>query len=283
MTAAEGPAGTARVPAGPFVHRETVRTATGAVHVAWTSVAAGNLALHVVPPDEAEGLARVSAARRALERVMGVPEGATLYLDQVHSADVVWADGPGRGGAPAPVADAAVSRDGSRPLAVMVADCLPVVLVDETTGATAVAHAGRRGLLDGVLEATVDRLLSLRPEADRTGPGLRAWIGPGVCGRCYEVPAAMRADAAAASQPAWPPPITMTSQRNPSAGSMILDIEIMGRVHIPSATQREGVAMEIIHSFGLHLFHVKHRQPKTRESRTPQAVLTWPQKLLTGC
>ena len=197
MTAAEGPAGTARVPAGPFVHRETVRTATGAVHVAWTSVAAGNLALHVVPPDEAEGLARVSAARRALERVMGVPEGATLYLDQVHSADVVWADGPGRGGAPAPVADAAVSRDGSRPLAVMVADCLPVVVVDETTGATAVAHAGRRGLLDGVLEATVDRLLSLRPETDRTGPGLRAWIGPGVCGRCYEVPAAMRADAAA--------------------------------------------------------------------------------------
>ncbi|MBD4208036.1 copper oxidase, partial [Xanthomonas citri pv. citri] len=44
MTAAGGPAGTARVPAGPFVHRETVRTATGAVHVAWTSVAAGNLA-----------------------------------------------------------------------------------------------------------------------------------------------------------------------------------------------------------------------------------------------
>ena len=39
MTAAEGPAGTTRVPAGPFVHRETVRTATGAVHVAWTSVA----------------------------------------------------------------------------------------------------------------------------------------------------------------------------------------------------------------------------------------------------
>ena len=87
MTAAEGPAGTARVPAGPFVHRETVRTATGAVHVAWTSVAAGNLAPHVVPPDEAAGLARVSAARRALERVMGVPEGATLYLCLLYTSD----------------------------------------------------------------------------------------------------------------------------------------------------------------------------------------------------
>ncbi|MBM4591393.1 hypothetical protein GS507_26220 [Rhodococcus hoagii] len=101
----------------------------------------------------------------------------------MHSADVVWADGPGRGGASAPVADAAVSRDGSRPLAVMVADCLPVVVVDETTGATAVAPrrsaraAGRRPWRrrrSAALPAAGGR-----PDRSR----LRAWIGPGVAVR----------------------------------------------------------------------------------------------------
>ena len=196
MTAAEGPVGTVPVPAGPFVHREAVATAGGTVHVAWSGVAAGNLGLHVVADEDAAGRRAVGEARRGLERAMGVPVGSTLYLDQVHSADAVWADGPGWGEEAGPTADAAVSRDGGRALAVMVADCLPVVLVDEATGATAVAHAGRRGLLDGVLEATVDRLLSLRPAERRDAPGPRAWIGPGVCGRCYEVPEQMRAEAA---------------------------------------------------------------------------------------
>ena len=211
MTAAEGPVGTAPVPAGPFVHRDAVRTARGTVHVAWTGQDAGNLGFHVVAEEDAAGRQAVRDARRRVERTMGVPEGATLYLDQVHSPDVAWADGPGWGEAPGPTADAAVSRDGARPLAVMVADCLPVVLVDEATGATAVAHAGRRGLLDGVLEATVERLLSLRPADTRSGPGLRAWVGPGVCGRCYEVPERMRAEAAArvaatASTTSWGTP-----------------------------------------------------------------------------
>lgn len=211
MTAAEGPVGTVPVPAGPFVHRESVDTVAGTVHVAWTGEQAGNLGLHVVAEGDDAGRRAVRDARRGVERAMGVPAGATLYLDQVHSPDVVWADGPGWGEAPGPTADAAVSRDGARPLAVMVADCLPVVLVDGATGATAVAHAGRRGLLDGVLEAAVERLLCLRPEDARRGPGLRAWVGPGVCGRCYEVPEAMRADAAArvpatASTTSWGTP-----------------------------------------------------------------------------
>lgn len=196
MRSAEGPEGTVPVLSGPFVHRDRIDTSAGTVHVAWTGAEAGNLGTHVLAPGDAVGHGAVLDARRGVERAMGVPEGATLYLDQVHSPDVVWADGPGWGAAAAPRADAAVSRDGSRPLAVMVADCLPVVLVDALTGATAVAHAGRRGLLDGVLESTVGRLRSLRDEPSRSRPGLHAWIGPGVCGRCYEVPEAMRAEAA---------------------------------------------------------------------------------------
>lgn len=128
---------------------------------------------------------------------MGVERGRTFYLDQVHSADVVTADGIGWGGAAGPTADASVSPDGSQPLAVLVADCLPVLFVDGLTGATAAAHAGRRGLLDGVLENTVDALEALRPAGARGTFGMKAWIGPGVCGRCYEVPEDMRAEAAA--------------------------------------------------------------------------------------
>lgn len=213
MTASKGPEGTVVGRSGPFVHRVDL-PADGrgsAVHVAWTSVDAGSLAFHVLDSDAPAARADVAAARRALEAEMGVTPGSTVYLDQVHSTDVVWAEGRGWEHDAPETADAAVSRDGTRPLAVMVADCLPVVLMDERTGATAVAHAGRRGLLGGVLENTHARLLSLRPAEDREAPGIRAWIGPGVCGNCYEVPPQMCADAAeripvVASRTSWGTP-----------------------------------------------------------------------------
>ncbi|MDO5635014.1 MAG: polyphenol oxidase family protein [Micrococcus sp.] len=193
-----------------------------ALRVGFTSRAAGNLAFHILGT-EADDAAReaVAAARRSLEQHMGVADGSTAYLTQVHSADVVDAAALawGTGGADAPVADAMISADGSRPLAIMVADCLPVVFVDHHTGATAVAHAGRVGLLDGVLTATVDALVALRDsgadarsaqgaptgstaDADRDddgdGAGIEAWIGPSICGRCYEVETEMRAEAESA-------------------------------------------------------------------------------------
>lgn len=213
MSAAKGPEGTAPGPSGPFVHRvDLAADAAGStVHVAWTGVAAGSLAFHVLGAQDDTAREDVAAARRALEDAMGVTPGSTVYLDQVHSADVVDAQGRGWAWDEPVTADAAVSPDGSRPLAVMVADCLPVVLVDTRTGATAVAHAGRRGLLDGVLENTHARLIELRRPADRAADGVRAWIGPGVCGHCYEVPAELRADGAAripatAAETSWGTP-----------------------------------------------------------------------------
>lgn len=196
--------GDAAASSDPFVFHAETRAGGCAVHVAFTSVEAGNLAFHVLPDGSGHQRERaregVAAARRRLERRMGVAEGSTAFVEQIHSADVVEADGAGWGDGPVRVGDAIVCADGSQPLAIMVADCLPVVLVDPVTGATAVAHAGRRGLLDGVLQNTVDRLEALRrdrgAEGDDVAP-IRAWVGPGVCGRCYEVPEQMRAESAA--------------------------------------------------------------------------------------
>ncbi|GAA3683530.1 peptidoglycan editing factor PgeF [Arthrobacter ginkgonis] len=157
------------------------------LRVAFTSGAEGNLALHV-----GDDPARVASARARLEARLGLVPGGLRFMEQVHSATVHDVPaGPARPGAPVPVADAMVSADASAALAVMVADCLPVVFAGATGAgaATAVAHAGRRGLLDGVLQATVERLRAAG--ADR----LQAWIGPAICGRCYEVPAAMAAEA----------------------------------------------------------------------------------------
>lgn len=152
------------------------------VRVAFTDRGAGNLSLAT-----GDDPAAVGARRGALERAMGVPEDSLVFLRQVHGTDVLDADRPGRPDSPA--ADAAVTANGV-PLAVLVADCVPVVLVGEGPAGpvTGVAHAGRRGLLDGVLERTVENLRA------RGAQRLGAWIGPSVCGDCYEVPAALQAE-----------------------------------------------------------------------------------------
>jgi polyphenol oxidase len=144
--------------------------------VGFTDTTAGNLALHV-----GDDPGTVERRRRALESALGIGDGGLRFMNQVHSANVgtVRPMEPTEG--PAEL-DALVAPAGDVPLGVMVADCLPVVFAADTGQghATGVAHAGRRGLLDGVLVNTV-----------------RQWIGPAICGRCYEVPGAMRDEAAA--------------------------------------------------------------------------------------
>ena len=171
-----------------------------AAAVAFTDATEGNLATHT-----GEDPAAVTARRAALEQRFGLPARSLRFLHQVHGTHVVALDA-GSEPQDVPVADAAVSEDGT-PLAVLTADCLPVVLVAERPGApvplTAVAHAGRRGLLDGVLERTVDAL------RDRGGRHLTAWIGPAVCGSCYEVPHELRESAhlaGIASRTTWGTP-----------------------------------------------------------------------------
>ena len=99
------------------------------------------------------------------------------WLHQVHGVDVVTLAAPRHD---APVADAAVTRAPGVPLAVRVADCLPVFLADRAGTVVAVAHAGWRGLAGGVLERALGALSC--PPAQVVG-----WIGPGIGPEAFEV------------------------------------------------------------------------------------------------
>lgn len=87
-----------------------------------------------------------------------------------------------------PECDALVTTCLDVALCVRVGDCVPLVLADPFRGVVAVAHAGRPGVVAGVVAATVQAMRDLGASE------LEAWVGPHVCGGCYEVPAAMRAD-----------------------------------------------------------------------------------------
>jgi hypothetical protein len=92
----------------------------------------------------------------------------------------------GPDGVEAPEADALVTDRPGIALAVLVADCVPVLF--EGPGVVGVAHAGRTGLADGVVRTTLAALAGLGADPER----LRVVVGPSVCAGCYEVPAAMR-------------------------------------------------------------------------------------------
>jgi len=152
------------------------------VRGAFTSTQAGNLAFHVGGDEEA-----VRAHRTAIETRLGT--GPVQYMTQVHGNDVVLVESLSQG-AEAPVADGLVSR--GLPLAVMVADCVPLLLAGEGDGAPVLAavHAGRPGLAAGVVPAALERMRELGAR------NIKAWLGPSVCGRCYEVPAGLRDEVA---------------------------------------------------------------------------------------
>lgn len=121
-----------------------------------------------------------------VEAELGVP---VLNAYQVHSARVVEVDARTDARELAGLhADALVSASAGIGLAVRAADCLPVLFADVEAGLIGAAHAGRVGLGAGVLAATVAALAGLG--ASR----LSAWIGPHICGECYEVPEALRAE-----------------------------------------------------------------------------------------
>ena len=99
-----------------------------------------------------------------------------VWLRQVHGTEVVDADAkPER-----PAADASFSRSRGTVCAVMLADCMPVLLTDDQGTVVAAAHAGWRGLCAGVIERTVEAL-AVPPER------LLAWLGPAIGPDAYEV------------------------------------------------------------------------------------------------
>lgn len=129
-----------------------------------------------------------SAVARNLRLVLADFGGTTATgMHQVHGPDVVTVPGPH----PTPTCDALVTTAPGHVLVVRVADCVPVLLADRRAGVVGAAHAGRNGVAHGVVPATVERMRDLGARE------LTAWIGPHVCGACYEVPAPMQEDVAA--------------------------------------------------------------------------------------
>ncbi|GIX35596.1 MAG: laccase domain protein [Lysobacteraceae bacterium] len=125
----------------------------------------------------------VAENRRRLQRLAGLP-GPPLWLRQVHGTGVCRFDG--RMAEAQVEADAAVTSVAGRVLAVLTADCLPVLLCSRSGDEVAAVHAGWRGLAAGVIERCV--------EAMRTAPAsLLAWIGPAAGPSAYEVGEEVRA------------------------------------------------------------------------------------------
>jgi YfiH family protein len=131
----------------------------------------------------------VEANRAAVAKSVGVSRDRLLLMRQCHGSDVIAVDGPwGEGGAPA--VDGLVTATPGLALAALVADCTPVLLADAQAGEIGAVHAGRPGMMAGIVDVAVARMRELGARH------VRAVVGPSVCGRCYEVPAAMRAEAA---------------------------------------------------------------------------------------
>ncbi|MFI0087638.1 peptidoglycan editing factor PgeF [Streptomyces bobili] len=134
----------------------------------------------------------VRTNRESAAKSLGLDAGRVVWMNQVHGAGVTVVDGPW-GERPVPEADAIVTTERGLALAVLTADCTPVLLADPVAGVVAAAHAGRPGMVAGIVPAAVRAMVGLGAEPSR----IVARTGPAVCGRCYEVPETMRAEVAA--------------------------------------------------------------------------------------
>ena len=132
-----------------------------------------NLGLHV-----GDDPVRVNRNRQSLSALL---PSEPVWLEQVHGTVVANADAA----ACRVVADASVARQRGSVCVVMTADCLPVLLCDQAGTVVGAAHAGWRGLCDGVIEATVEAM-GVAPH------GLMAWLGPAISQAHFEVGAEVR-------------------------------------------------------------------------------------------
>ena len=171
---------------------------------------------------------RPEAVAENRRRVRAVLPQEPLWLRQVHGAGVVDADAPGVPVEPA--ADASVTIRQNRVLAILVADCLPVVMSDERGSVLGVAHAGWRGLAGGVLENTLHAMQAKQPDAS----GWRAWVGPGIGASVFEV----GEDVLQAFAPDGPQALALFAPRPGVPGKWLADLAALARLRL----RRAGVA-----------------------------------------
>ncbi len=143
-----------------------------------------------------------------------------VLMDQVHGRDVHVVDEESLGSPTTPTADGLVTGLPGVVLVVRVADCVPVLLADAAAGVVGAAHAGRPGLVAGIVPAVVATM------RERGAVRLRAWVGPHVCGSCYEVPAQLRDDVAS---------VVPVSRAETSWGTPALDIGAGVRAQLAEA------------------------------------------------
>ena len=121
-------------------------------------------------------------ANRRIALAAVAPGSALVTVHQVHSAEALYATAPwpddGR-----PKADALVTDRPGLALGILTADCAPVLLADRAAGVVGAAHAGWKGALGGVVEATVAGMERLGAERAR----IAAAVGPCIARRSYEV------------------------------------------------------------------------------------------------
>ncbi|AHE67491.1 peptidoglycan editing factor PgeF [Legionella oakridgensis] len=128
-----------------------------------------NIALHV-GDDETH----VQKNRNQLRTTLMLPQ-EPVWLEQTHSNRCIVVEEESQR-----LADAAITRDKTYPLAIMTADCLPIMLCDAQGTEIAAIHAGWRGLVNGIIENTLAKMHS-------SSSDIMAWIGPAICQTCFEV------------------------------------------------------------------------------------------------
>lgn len=114
----------------------------------------------------------VKENRTQLESQIGMP---IVFMNQVHGDTVVLVEGA----TSPPTCDALITTEHKLALAVMVADCIPLLLKSDV--AVAAVHVGRKGLMNGIARKTIDAMRDLGAEV------IHSYIGPSICGNCYEV------------------------------------------------------------------------------------------------
>lgn len=184
-----------------FASREHLDGRAGRVEVAFTDRHGGesrspydSLDLGGARAERPDVAANFALLAREL-RVDGI-----VTMRQRHGNVVTFVDaGASRDAAPGagPECDALVTDVPSTALCVRAGDCVPVVLADADKGVVAVAHAGRRGVVADVVGATVAAMRA------HGATSVTAWVGPHICGGCYEVPASLRSEVAAAAPVAF--------------------------------------------------------------------------------
>lgn len=132
--------------------------------------------------------AAVAANRDRLAAGIGLGRERVVWMEQLHTRTVTVVDGPVE--VPVPATDALVTATPGLALAVLTADCVPILLSDDQAGVIAAVHAGRVGARIGILPAVLESMADLGAEPGRIG----AWLGPAASGQRYEVPPEMQRD-----------------------------------------------------------------------------------------